>query len=134
MVELNTVEEKKVRIRQLLKLFKECEPESDEEKELYIEIDSILMPIVKSIIENGLSDYYLVEVEKLEPKFLHIPENGYNAVFIEDIAISLKNGKYNNMPEKDFLRIVNVLEHMIDNNIRSYTLADRIQKNFTIQE
>lgn len=122
MDELNTIDEKKIKLKELLKEFKECEPDSEREDELYIEINSILMPIVELIISNGLSDYYLSDIEKLEPEYLRIPRNEYNAVFIEDIAINLKNGGYNNFPDDDFFKILNLLEYLIDNNIRSYTL------------
>jgi hypothetical protein len=121
--ELNTIEEKKAKLKELLKEFRICEEESERESELYMEINAIITPIIESIISSGITDFFLPdEIERLEPRDLFMPINEYNAIFVEDIALALKNGTYNNLPDEHFFKILNLLEYMIDKNIRSYSL------------
>ena len=123
MIELNTMEEKKAKLKELLKEFRECEEETERETELYMEINAIIMPIIELIMVEGLTDIFLTnEIERLKPRDLFMTINEYNAIFVEDIALALKNGKYNNLPDEHFFKILNLLEYMIDNNIRSYNL------------
>ena len=120
----STIEEKKIRLRELLKKFRECESETQEEEDIYIEINSILSPIIKSIVFHGDRGAYLPNnVERMSPEELLLVRNEYNAVFIEDIVLAITNGDYNNFPEEKIIKILNLLEYMIDNNIRSYILS-----------
>lgn len=123
MNDFNTVEENKIKIRELLKNFRECKNEKKKEEDIYIEIYSILHPIIESIVIHGNRETHLPNnVEKMSPEELLLIRNEYNSVFIEDIALAIENGEYDNFSEERFIKILNLLECMIDNNIRSYDL------------
>lgn len=111
-------EEERLKIRELLLKFKETDIDSKEEESTYLEFYPILNSLIDPILSTGERKVYLVHVDDMTADELKL-ENTYE-VYIEDIVSRIEKQTYKNFPEEDYVKILNILDYMIDNNVRSY--------------